>query len=405
MIIDGVRTPRGKGKPTGGLHEVHPQELLAQILRALADRTGIEPADVEDVVVGNGDQRDDHGDDIGRLAVLAAGWPVTVPGVSLNRFCGSGQQAVNFAAMGIASGFQHLVVAGGVESMSRYQPRRGGGVLDGGNPAIGAKYPLVPQGVSADLIATIEGFGRVDVDAFALRSQERAAKAIAEDRFAGSLVPVRDPDGTVLLDHDEHPRPQTTAESLAALEPVFARAAAKVREPSGLSYDQMCMQVYPQVTEVAHVHHAGNSSGVVDGAGALLLASADYVKAHGLKARARVRNVAVAAAEPVIMLTAPTPASQAVLAKAGMTAADIDLWEINEAFAAVPLKVIRDLGVDEDKVNVNGGAIALGHPIGASGPMLLQTALDELERRDLATALVTMCTGGGMGTATIIERV
>jgi len=404
-IIDGVRTPRGKGKPSGALHEVHPQELLAQVLGALAERTDIDPADVDDVVIGNGDQRDDHGDDIARLAVLAAGWPVSVPGVSLNRFCGSGQQAVTFGAAGIAAGWQHLVVAGGVESMSRYRPRSGGPVLDGGNQALRARFPLVPQGISADLIATIEGFTRADVDAFALRSQERAAKAVAEDRFARSVVPVRDPDGKVLLDHDEHPRPQTTLETLGALEPAFARAGTKVREPDGLSWDQMCSQVYPEVKEVSHVHHAGNSSGVVDGAGALMLASPDYARAHGLRPRARIRAAAVAGAEPVIMLTAPTPASRAALQQAGMAVADIDLWEINEAFAAVPLKVVRDLGINEDKVNVNGGAIALGHPIGGTGPMLLQTALDELERRDLNTALVTMCTGGGMGTATVIERI
>jgi acetyl-CoA C-acetyltransferase len=335
--------------------------------------------------------------------VLAAGWPVTVPGVSLNRFCGSGQQAVTFGAAGIAAGWQQVVVAGGVESMSRYQPRRA--TLDGGNAALRERYPLVPQGISADLIATLEGLGREDVDGFALRSQEKAAKAIAEDRFTGSIVPVRGRDGGVLLAVDEHPRPSTTAESLAALEPSFARMGAKVREPAGLSYDQMCARVYPEVTEIAHVHHAGNASGVVDGAGLVLLTSPEYARAHGLRPRARIRAAAVAGAEPVIMLTAPTPASRAVLDQAGMAVGDIDLWEVNEAFAAVPLKVVRDLGVDEEKVNVNGGAIALGHPIGGTGPMLIQTALDELERRDLSTALVTMCTGGGMGTATIIERI
>jgi acetyl-CoA C-acetyltransferase len=402
-IVDGVRTPRGKGKPSGALHGVHPQELLAQMLRAVVDRTGVDPSDVADVVIGNGDQRDDHGDDIARLSVLAAGWPVTVPGVSLNRFCGSGQQAVTFGAAGIAAGWQQVVVAGGVESMSRYQPRRA--TLDGGNEALKDRYPLVPQGISADLIATREGFSREDLDGFALRSQENAAKAIVEGRFARSIVPVRDAEGAVLLEVDEHPRPSTTMESLAALEPAFARMGAKPRDPSGLSYDQMATQVYPEVTEVAHVHHAGNSSGVVDGAAVLLLVSPEYAQAHGLTPRARIRAAAVAGAEPVIMLTAPTPASQAALTQAGMGAGDIDLWEINEAFAAVPLKTIRDLGIDQDKVNVNGGAIALGHPIGGTGPMLLQTALDELERRDLSTALVTMCTGGGMGTATIIERI
>ncbi|RZL85003.1 MAG: acetyl-CoA C-acetyltransferase [Rhodococcus sp. (in: high G+C Gram-positive bacteria)] len=404
-IVDGVRTPRGKGKPTGALHGVHPQELVAQLLAALSERNNISAADVDDVIIGNGDQRDDHGDDIGRLAVLAAGWPVTVPGVTLNRFCGSGQQAVMFGAAGIAAGWQKLVVAGGVESMSRYQPRRTSGRLDGGNAAILEKHALVPQGISADLIASVEGFSREDVDHLALQSQRKAAEAVAEGRFARSLVPVRDGEGEVLLEADEHLRPQTTAESLAALEPSFARSGSKVREPEGISFDEMCIDAYPLIAEVNHVHHAGNSSGVVDGAGVLLLSSPDYAKAHGLSARAVIRTAAVAAADPVIMLTAPGPASERCLEQAGMSVQDIDLWEINEAFAAVPLKVMRDLKIDPDRVNVNGGAIALGHPIGGTGPMLFQTVLDELERRDLATALVTMCTGGGMATATIIERI
>lgn len=403
-IVDGVRTPRGKGKPTGALHEIHPQELLGQVLGALVERTGIDPSTVDDVVMGNGDHNGDHANDIARMAVLAAGWPIEVPGVTLNRFCGSGQQAVMFAAMGIAAGWQDLVVAGGVESMSRY----GGGFgtpLDAGNSRLREKYPLVPQGISADLIATLEHFDRRQVDAFAVRSQNRAAKAIADNRFARSLVPVRGADGGVLLDHDEHPRPGTTIDSLAGLTPSFARSGAKVREPEGLSYDQMCAKVYPEAGEIGHVHHAGNSSGVVDGAAALILSSPEYAKTHGLKPRARIVAGAVAGAEPVIMLTAPGPASRKCLDKAGMAVGDVDLWEINEAFAAIPLKVMRDLGVDEDRVNVNGGAIALGHPIGATGAMLFQTILDELERSDKTTGLVTMCTGGGMGTATIIERV
>ncbi len=404
-IIDGLRTPRGKGKPTGALHGVHPQELAAQLLTALAERTGIDPADVDDVILGNGDQRDDHGDDIGRLAVLAAGWPITVPGVTLNRFCGSGQQAVMFGASGISAGWQQLVVAGGVESMSRQQPRKTSGRLDGNNPAILERYSLVTQGVAADLIATVEGFSREDVDAYALRSQRRAAEAVAEGRFTRSIMGVRGSDGEVLLKADEHPRPQTTAESLAALEPSFTRAGEKVREPEGMSFDEMCVRAYPQIDAVNHVHHAGNSSGVVDGAGVLLLASPDYARAHGLSPRAAVRTAALAGADPLIMLTAPSPASRACLTAAGMEVGDIDLWEINEAFAAVPLKVIRDLGLDPEKVNVNGGAIALGHPIGGTGPMLFQTVLDELERRDLSTGLVTMCTGGGMATATIITRI
>jgi acetyl-CoA C-acetyltransferase len=402
-IIDGVRTPRGKGKPTGGLHEFHPQELLAQVLQALAERSGIDPAVVEDVVVGNGSHSDDHANDIARLAVLAAGWPIEVPGVTLNRFCGSGQQAVMFAAMGIQAGWQDVVVAGGVESMSRYAGP--GAPLDAGNPALRERYPLVPQGISADLIATLEKFDRRTVDEFAVRSQQRAAAAIAEGRFDRSIVGVRRADGEVALDRDEHPRPGTTVESLAALPPAFARAGARIREPEGLSYDQMCAKVYPGVDEIDHVHHAGNSSGVVDGAGAMLLTSPEFAKAHGLTPRARIVAGAVAGAEPVIMLTAPGPASRRCLEKAGMTVDDVDLWEINEAFAAIPLKVMRDLGIDEDRVNVNGGAIALGHPIGATGAMLFQTVLDELERRDETVGLVTMCTGGGMGTATIIERV
>lgn len=403
-IIDGVRTPRGKGKPSGALHEIHPQELLAQVLRALAERTGVDPSLVDDVVMGNGDHAGDHANDIARLAVLAAGWPIAVPGVTLNRFCGSGQQAVMFGAMGIAAGWQDLVVAGGVESMSRYGVGFGS-PLDSGNTKLRERYPLVPQGISADLIATLEGFTRSDVDGFAVRSQERAAAASAENRFERSLIAVEREDGSVALDRDEHPRPGTTVESLAGLAPSFAKAGAKVREPEGLSYDQMCAKVYPTVGEIDHVHHAGNSSGVVDGAGALVLASPEFAKAHGLKPRARVVAGTVAGDEPVIMLTAPGPASLKCLEKAGMGVADVDLWEINEAFAAVPLKVIGDLKIDEDRVNVNGGAIALGHPIGASGPMLFQTVLDELERRDLSTGLVTMCTGGGMGTATVIERI
>ncbi|MXP24180.1 acetyl-CoA C-acetyltransferase [Gordonia sp. HNM0687] len=403
MIIDGVRSPRGKGKATGGLHGIHPQEVLAQVLNALIEQSGVAVEDVEDVVIGNGDPSGDHANDIGRLAALAAGWPVTVPGVTLNRFCGSGQQAIMFAAMGIRSGWQDVVVAGGVESMSRYP----GGVATptaAGNGHLLEIYPLVPQGISADLIATREGFTRADVDAFAARSQDLTAIAQAAGRHKRSIVPILDAEGNVAIDHDEHPRAGTTVDSLASLSPSFARQGSKVRD-GGLTYDQMCSQVYPEVTAVDHVHHAGNSSGVVDGASAVLVTSDDYAKTHGLNARARITSVAVAGADPVIMLTAPGPASEAVLAKAGMSVSDIDLWEINEAFAAVPLKVIKDLKIDEDRVNVNGGGIALGHPIGATGPMLFQTVLDELERRGLSTGLITMCTGGGMATATVIERI
>lgn len=403
-IIDGVRTPRGKGKPTGALHQIHPQELLAQVLNALVSRTDVERADIEDVIAGNGNPEGDHANDIARLAVLAAGWPVSVPGVVLNRFCGSGQQAVMYAAMGIASGWQDLVVAGGVESMSRY-PAGVTSPTAAGNDALLERYPLVSQGISADLIASMEGFSRNDVDSFAARSQAKAAAAQASGAFDHSILPVRDRDGNVVLDRDEHPRSGTTVESLSALAPAFASLGLRVREGEGRTHDEASLSLYPHLPAVDHVHHAGNSSGVVDGASALLLSSPDYARAHGLTPRARVVSGAVAGADPVVMLTAPGPASSACLAKAGMSVADIDLWEINEAFAAVPLKVIGDLKIDEDRVNVNGGAIALGHPIGASGPMLFQTVLDELERRDLSTGLITMCTGGGMGTATVIERV
>jgi acetyl-CoA C-acetyltransferase len=405
LIIDGARTPRGKGKPSGSLHDIHPQELLAQVLNALAARGGFEPKDVDDVVVGNGSGDGDHGICIGRLAVLAAGWPVEAPGLTLNRFCGSGQQAVAFGAMGIRAGFQDLVVAGGVESMSRWVPTSGPPDFTARNEHLREQYPLVPQGISADLIATLEGFTREDVDAYAVLSQERAAVAQRERRFDRSLVPVQRADGSPALDHDEHPRRGTTLEALAALTPSFEDMGTQTFEGFDRPFDEMCRQAYPSVDKVEHVHHGGNSSGVVDGAAAVVLASEDYAKTHGLTPRARVVMHAVAGSEPVIMLTAPGPATEKVLAQAGMTIDDIDLFEINEAFAAVPLKTMRDLELDPERVNVNGGAIALGHPIGATGAMLIQTALDELERRDLGTALVTMCTGGGMGTATIIERV
>jgi len=404
LIIDGVRTPRGKGKPSGALHDIHPQELLAQVLNVLATR-GVDPKDVDDVVIGNASNDGDHGVCIGRLAVLAAGWPVEAPGLTLNRFCGSGQQAIAFGAMGIRAGFQDLVVAGGVESMSRFVPASGPPDFTASNDQLRERYPLVPQGISADLIATLEGFTRDDVDAFAVESQARAAVALDENRFDKSIVPVHHADGTVALDRDEHPRPGTTLEGLAGLTPSFQDMGTTTFDGFDRSFDEMCAQAYPQIQGVEHVHHGGNSSGVVDGAAAVVLASEDYAKAHGLTPRARIVMHAVAGTEPVIMLTAPGPATEKVLAQAGMMLDDIDLFEINEAFAAVPLKTIRDLDIDPEKVNVNGGAIALGHPIGATGAVLVQTAVDELERRDQSTALVTMCTGGGMGTATIIERV
>ncbi len=404
-IIDGTRSPRGKGKSNGSLHHIHPQELLAQTLNALATRTGIDINDVDDVIIGNGNPAGDHGACIGRMAVLAAGWPVEVAGVTLNRFCGSGQQAVTFAAMGIQAGHQQMVVGGGIESMSRWPVPEGPPDFTSGNAKLREQFPLVPQGISADLIATLEGFTREDADSFAVESQNRAARAMAEGAFARSVVPILNPDGSVALAVDEFPRPGSTVESMAGLRASFASMGTEVFEGFDRSFDAMCQDVYPQITHVEHVHHAGNSSGVVDGASALLLASPDYAKAHGLKPRARIVMSAVAGAEPVIMLTAPGPASRKCLQRAGMTVDDIDLWEINEAFAAIPMKAIRDLGIDPAKVNVNGGAIALGHPIGATGGILIQTVLDELERRNLSTALITMCTGGGMGTATVIERI
>ena len=404
-IIDGTRSPRGRGKANGSLHHIHPQELLAQVLNALADRTGIERNDVDDVIVGNGNSTGDQGGCIGRMAVLAAGWPVEVSGVTLNRFCGSGQQAVTFGAMGIQAGHQRLVVGGGVESMSRWPHDDAPPDFTSGNAALRDSFPLVPQGISADLIATLEGFSRTDVDEFAVESQRRAAVAIEQGAFERSVVPITNPDGSVALDHDEFPRPGSTVERLSNLTASFELMGQQVFDGYDESFDDMCKRVYPQIDHVEHVHHAGNSSGVVDGASAILVAHPDYARANGLTPRARIVMSAVAGAEPVIMLTAPGPAAQKCLERAGMVVDDIDLWEINEAFAAIPLKTIRDLKIDPAKVNVNGGAIALGHPIGATGAMLIQTALDELERRDLTTAMITMCTGGGMGTATIIERI
>jgi acetyl-CoA C-acetyltransferase len=308
--------------------------------------------------------------------------------------------------MGVMAGMQDLVIGGGVESMSRVPMGSTGGGLDGNNPRLIEMHPLVPQGISADLIATLEGFDRQDVDAFAAESQRRCAEAQKNGRFDGSLVPVVDPaTGQVVLDHDEHPRAGTTAESLAKLSPSFEALGQYKPEGDARTLDERALSRYPQIDRIEHVHHAGNSSGIVDGAAAIVVASPEYAKAHGLRPRARIRAMATAADEPIIMLTAPTPATRRCLAKAGMTVADIDLFEINEAFAAIPLKVIRDLDLDPERVNVNGGAIALGHPLGATGAMLLGTALDELERRDATTALVTMCIGGGMGIATIIERV
>src|SRR3954454_11605574 len=404
FIIDAMRSPRGKGKQTGALHPIHPQRVLAQVLNALRDRHGFDTAEVDDVIMGCGSGSGDHSMDIARMAALDAGWDFDAPGVTLNRFCGSGQQAVNFAAMGVLSGQQDFVVAGGVESMSRPAPMSVDG-FTANNTHLFDQYAMVPQGISADLIATTEGFSREECDRLGVDSQDRCAKALAEGRFDRSLVPIVADDGTPALDHEEFPRPGTTLADLAKLTASFEQMGAYKAEGKELTIDQTALLAYPEVPEIRHVHHAGNSSGVVDGAGAVLVTSEEYANAHGWTPRARIVQTAVAGTEPVIMLTAPGPATKKVLAKAGMTIDDIDLIEVNEAFAAVVLLFLRDTGADWDKCNVNGGAMALGHPIGATGGMLIGTVLDELERQDKSVGLVTMCTGGGMGTATIIERV
>ena len=406
FIIDAVRTPRGRGKAgKGALSAIHPQELFAQSLNRLADKAGLHKADVDDVVVGCVTQASEQGACIARNAILAADWPEDVTGVTLNRFCGSGAQAVNFAAMGIMADQQKLTIGGGVESMSRVPMGADGAMLDGNNLELRKKVAMVPQGISADLIATKEGFTRADVDAFALSSQRKAAVAIEEGRFEKSLFSVTAADGSVALSADEHPRPSTDQASLQKLEPAFVTMGQTPVGPNGETMDELALQRYPEVGKIEHVHTAGNSSGIVDGAALVLLGSRAYCEQKGLKPRARIRATATAGAEPVIMLTAPTPASQRALKLAGMEARDIDLWEINEAFAVVPLQTIRNLEIDPARVNVNGGAIALGHPLGATGAALIGTALDELERTGKQTALITLCIGGGMGVATIIERV
>jgi len=406
-ILDTARTPRGRGKAgKGALSHIHPQELLAQVLQALAQRGTFAAEQVDDVIAGCVSQTGEQGANLARNAVLSADWPSAVSAVSLNRFCGSGLQAINFAAMGVASGAMDLVVAGGVESMSRVPMGSDGGGQDGGNLRLRERMFQIPQGISADLIATLEGFSRAELDAVALRSQQNAARAIAEDRFARSLFPVRDPlSGAVVLALDEFPRADTTAEGLAALKPAFVSLGETPAGPAEETLDQLALRAYPRAGAIRHLHTAGNSSGIVDGAGAVVVASERFVQQSGVKPRARIRAMATIGSEPVIMLTAPAPASQKALRLAGMQARDIDLWEINEAFAGVVLQTIRALDIDPARVNVNGGAIALGHPLGATGAMLLGTALDELERSGKQTALITMCIGGGQGIATIIERV
>jgi acetyl-CoA C-acetyltransferase len=406
-ILDAARTPRGRGKPgKGALSCIHPQELFAQVLAALPERSGLDPREVDDVIAGCVSQVGEQGANIARNAVLAAGWPDEVSAVSINRFCASGLQAVHFAAMGVASGAMDLAIGGGVESMSRVPMGSDGGGQDGSNVRLRERVFQVPQGISADLIATLEGFSREELDAVAFRSQKNAARAIEEGRFARSLLPVRDPQsGEVALARDEFPRPDTTAEGLASLQPSFASMGEMVAGPNGETLDELALRVYPRAKAIRHLHTAGNSSGIVDGAAAVVLASERYVREKGVKARARIRAMATIGTEPVLMLTAPAPVSQKALRSARMEASDIDVWEINEAFAAVVLQTVRRLEIDADRVNVNGGAIALGHPLGATGAMMLGSALDELERSGKQTALLTMCVGGGQGIATIIERV
>ena len=407
LIIDACRTPRGIGKQgKGALADMHPQHLGAAVLKALAERNQIDTADVDDILWGTSTQKGTQGNDLGRMSALDAGYDQRSSGITMDRFCGSGISVVNLAAASIMAGMEDLVIAGGCEMMSMTATLRGDGpgFMDAGNLRLRAKHPQSHQGVCADAIATLEGISRADLDALALESQQRAAVAIAEGRFDKSLIKVYKADGTLALEREEFPRPQTTAEGLAALNPAFTKLADVALDEQGTTFRKLILAKYPDL-DIRHVHHAGNSSGVVDGSGALLLASPSYAKKHGLKARARVVAYANVGDSPTLMLNAPVPAARKVLAKAGLTVDDIDLWEINEAFAVVAEKFIRDLKLDRAKVNVNGGAMALGHPIGATGAILIGTMLDELERRDLKRGLVTMCAVGGMAPAIIIERI
>ncbi|MBA4194141.1 MAG: acetyl-CoA acetyltransferase, partial [Comamonadaceae bacterium] len=382
FIYDAVRTPRGKGKKDGSLHEVKPVDLLAGVLTALQQRQGFDTAAVDDVVMGVVSPIGEQGSVIAKVAALKAGWDWRCSGVQINRFCASGLEAVNLAAMKVASGWEDLVVAGGVESMSRVPIGSDGGAW-AQDPATNSATLFVPQGIGADLIATLEGFSRADVDAYALESQRRAAAARAEGRFRGSVVPVTDFLGQTLLTEDEFIKPHTTLEGLASLKPAFEQLGA-------MGFDAVALQRYPQVERIHHVHHAGNSSGIVDGATAVLVGNEAAGRAHGLTPRARVVSVALSGADPTIMLTGPMPAARKALAKAGMTIDQIDLFEVNEAFAAVPMKFMKELGVPHEKVNVNGGAIAMGHPLGATGAMILGTLIDELHRRGLRYGLATL---------------
>lgn len=396
-LYDAIRTPRGKGRANGALHTVPPIRLVQTLLAALVQRTDLETALVEDLLLGCVTPVGEQGANLARTALLAAGWAESVPGIQVNRFCASGLETINLAAAKIRAGWADLVVAGGVESMSRVPIGADGGALMD-DPAVSSQIGFVPQGVSADLIATLEGFSRQTVDAYALQSQQRAAQAAARGYFK-SLIAVEDEAGHLLLAHDEHARPETTLAGLAALPAAFQNMGEA-------RYDAIALRKYPTLRAINHIHTAGNSSGIVDGAALVLMGSVAAGERLGLRPRARIVATALVGTEPTIMLTGPAPATHKVLKLAGMTLADIDLFEVNEAFAAVVLKYMRDLDLtDSDRINVNGGAIALGHPLGATGAMLLSTALDELERRDQTTALITLCAGGGMGIATVIERV
>ncbi|MFI0503763.1 acetyl-CoA C-acetyltransferase [Streptomyces albogriseolus] len=398
-VYDAIRTPRGRGKANGALHGTKPVDLVVGLIHEIRARfPGLDPAAVDDIVLGVVSPLGDQGADIARTAAVLAGLPDTVAGVQENRFCASGLEAVNMAAMKVRSGWEDLVLAGGVESMSRVPMGSDGGAWSA-DPRTNHDTGFVPQGVGADLIATLEGFSRHDVDSYAALSQERAATAWKEGRFDRSVVPVRDRSGLVVLDHDEHLRPGTTADSLGKLKPSFA----DIGELGG--FDAVALQKYHWVEKIEHVHHAGNSSGIVDGAALVTVGSREAGERYGLTPRARIVSAAVSGSDPTIMLTGPAPASRKALAKAGLTIDDLDLVEINEAFAAVVLRFVKDLGLSLDKVNVNGGAIALGHPLGATGAMILGTLVDELERRDLRYGLATLCVGGGMGIATVVERV
>ena len=398
FIFDAVRTPRGRGKADGSLHEVTALNLAAQALGAIKDRHDFDPGLVEDVVMGCVDPVGEAGADIARTAALVAGYGDGVPGIQINRFCASGLDAVNFAAAEVMSGQHDMVIGGGVESMSRVGIGASGGAWSM-DPTIAVEHYFLPQGISADLIATKYGFSRDDVDAYAVESQKRAAKAWEEGRFKNSVVPVKDVNGLTILAHDEHMRPTTTMQSLAQLQPSFVQMG----EMGG--FDAVAVQKHPEIERINHVHHAGNSSGIVDGAAAVLMGTKEAGANAGLKPRARIKAFANIGSEPAIMLTGPIPVTEKVLKKAGMSKADIDLWELNEAFAAVVLRYMQGLDIPHDKLNVCGGAIAMGHPLGATGAMILGTVLDELERTGKQTALVTLCIGAGMGTATIIERV